>query len=232
MQTRQLQTLGNSPRTRIRGKDQESEKLFLTRAITRGHFSHLFSPTGWATCPRMCPNEDPHKSPQDPNMAGERERSPSQNLGNCDGSLLVESVVGRGPGIRTRDPLLRKWPLFLRNVATGARICPINRLRASRVPCDPRPRLCTRRPTWRDPPRGGGCGSNPGPLNLKSALFLRNSATGARMWPISDSTWDQHGERNGCQPGGDDPGPSAGETLRFAHAHRPTWRELPRGRVA
>src|SRR5260370_25048983 len=33
-----------------------------------------------------------------------------------------------GAGIRTRDPLNRKPALFLRNAATGARTCPINRL--------------------------------------------------------------------------------------------------------
>ncbi len=61
--------------------------------------------------------------------SGAEQRAPCGHLARK--KHAGQDHLGLDPGIRTRDPLLRKWPLFLRNSATGARTCPIKRLQGS-----------------------------------------------------------------------------------------------------
>ena len=71
--------------------------------------------------------------------------------------------------------LNRKWPLFLRNAATGARMCPINRLHG--IASLPAIRSCARPPTWRGPARKPSGWHGRGPLVFLRRRYCRTGWT-------------------------------------------------------
>jgi hypothetical protein len=96
----------------------------------------------------MGPNENPRKSSRNPKrpvfrLFGKQRICWEIARYRFDAFGFFEDFIGRDAGIRTRDPLIRNWPLFLRNSATGAGMCPIPRLELApstcRMPRGPEP---------------------------------------------------------------------------------------------